>query len=151
MINRPASLSIRALAALTDSAIVFGVWYFAISSWGQEGTLSGTASVTAGGDKVLTGWPAILVLLVTAAFWILPEWFLGATVGKLLTGLRVRSVEGEQINLTQSLQRNLLRLVDFFPFYLTGLICAAVTPNRQRLGDLWAKTIVVRNKRSVLS
>jgi hypothetical protein len=44
------------------------------------------------------------------------------------------------------LKRNLLRLVDFFPFYLTGFLAAKLTPNHQRLGDLWAQTIVVNRK-----
>lgn len=46
----------------------------------------------------------------------------------------------------QSVKRNVLRLVDFFPFYVTGFVIASLTPNRQRLGDLWAKTIVVINE-----
>jgi uncharacterized RDD family membrane protein YckC len=58
----------------------------------------------------------------------------------------VTTLRGGSISLGQSLKRNVLRLLDFFPFYLTGFVAAALTPNRQRLGDLWAKTIVVSRK-----
>lgn len=37
----------------------------------------------------------------------------------------------------------MLRLLDFFPWYLTGFTAAKLTSQHQRLGDLWAKTLVV--------
>ena len=107
---------------------------------------TGNVSLNDGTDKVLVGTPALLLLAATAAFWIVPEWLAGATLGKWLFRIRVTSLEGQDITLTQSLKRNLLRLVDFFPFYLTGFLLVALTPSHQRLGDLWAKTIVVPRK-----
>ena len=96
------------------------------------------------GSKVVTGAPALALFLFTALYWIIPEWLLGATIGKLAFGLRVRNFAGEPVSFAQSAKRNLLRLLDFFPFYLTGFIAAKLTPHHQRLGDLWAKTIVAR-------
>lgn len=146
--NKPVSLSVRVIAALIDSLLMSVIWYYSIEVWGHTQSSGSPTSVTAGGDKVLTGWAAVLLLLLTAAFWILPEWIAGATIGKFVCGLRVRSRDGRPIGLIQSVKRNSLRIVDFFPFYIPGFICAALTPNRQRLGDLWADTIVVHPKGS---
>jgi len=90
--------------------------------------------------------PALLLMLATAAFWIFPEWLLGSTMGKWACDLKVTTLNGMSISFMQSLKRNVLRLLDFFPFYLPGFATASLTPNRQRLGDLWAKTIVVPKK-----
>lgn len=96
-----------------------------------------------GEGKVLTGLPALVLFLATAAYWMIPEGFASATLGKLVCGLRVVGLDGQKITFLQSVQRNLLRIKDSFPFYLTGFIAARLSPLRQRLGDLWAKTIVV--------
>ncbi len=146
--NRTSGLGIRSIAAIVDSAIVFLAWYYTIEILGRSPELHDLTSVTTGGDKVLAGTPALLLLLATAAFWIIPEWLASATLGKLIFGLRVASVDGQQISFVQALQRNILRLIDFFPFYLTGFLTASLTPNHQRLGDLWAKTVVIRRSGS---
>ncbi|MBS1841810.1 MAG: RDD family protein [Acidobacteria bacterium] len=139
----PAKLGMRAFAAILDSLLATGVWYLIISMWGHTDSEGALTSATVSGDKVLTGGPALLLMLGTAAYWIVPEWLAGLTIGKLICGLRVVRPDGRSISLGQSLKRNLLRALDFFPFYLTGFFAAKLTPNRQRLGDLWAGTIVV--------
>ena len=41
--------------------------------------------------------------------------------------------------------RNLLRIVDGLPaFYIVGIVCIALTPNKQRVGDMAANTLVVK-------
>src|SRR5436305_10371802 len=87
-------------------------------------------------------------MLGTAAYSIIPEWLTDGTPGKFLFALRVTTTYGRRISLAQSLKRNVLRLIDFFPFYLPGFISACLTPNHQRLGDLWAKSMVVKNDRN---
>ena len=141
----PSSLWLRTLSAIIDSVLVTLFWYYVIDLFGHPEAV-GSDSASFGGDKVVTGAPAFLVFLATAAFWILPEWLASATLGKLLCGLRVVSLDGREISFSQSIKRNLLRLLDAFPFYLTGFVAAALSPRHQRLGDLWAKTIVVRKR-----
>jgi uncharacterized RDD family membrane protein YckC len=69
----------------------------------------------------------------------------GRTPGKRWTHLRVVRVHGEAVDLPASAVRNLLRLVDFLPTaYLVGLLCIILTKRNQRLGDLAAGTIVIR-------
>jgi uncharacterized RDD family membrane protein YckC len=98
---------------------------------------------------------ALAVLLVFALTW---GYFIffelvwnGQTPGKRATGVRVLTVRGEPVTLVHSLVRNLLRLVDALPSaYMIGVITILVTPRSQRLGDLAAGTIVVRERRAEL-
>ena len=143
-------LLVRAVAATLDSLLVCALWYYFIEAWGHTGTADTLTSETASTGKVVTGMPAVSLLLLTACYWMIPEWILGATIGKLALGLRVTTLDARPISFGQSFKRNLLRLVDFFPFYLTGFLAAKLTPNHQRIGDLWAQTIVISTKNNSL-
>jgi uncharacterized RDD family membrane protein YckC len=73
----------------------------------------------------------------------------GRTLGKRWNGLRVVRTDGRPITLLPSLARNLLRPVDFLPFgYLVGIVSVLVTQKNQRLGDLVAGTLVIRERRT---
>ena len=148
--QKPASLGIRSVAAILDSVVISVVWYAVIRTWGEVDPASGSVLSVSFNDTTLTGAPALLLLVATAAFWILPEWLLGATLGKWACGLRVATFTGGTISFGQALKRNVLRIVDCFPFYLPGFITAKLTPRRQRLGDLWANTIVIPQKTSTV-
>ena len=96
-----------------------------------------------------------VVVFVLLVFQFLLQWFYGAffetywngqTPGKWLLGLRVISVDGRPINLSQAIVRNLLRLADLFPTGIVGLVSMTVTQRFQRLGDLAAGTMVVENQ-----
>lgn len=68
----------------------------------------------------------------------------GQTPGKRALGLRVVSEDATPIGWNDSFVRNLLRVVDFLPFfYLTGLVSLMLTDRFQRLGDLAGGTLVV--------
>jgi len=68
----------------------------------------------------------------------------GQTPGKRIMRIRVLSVEGQAINASQAVLRNILRVVDALPsFYLLGLVSAAMNDRFQRLGDLACGTMVV--------
>jgi uncharacterized RDD family membrane protein YckC len=72
----------------------------------------------------------------------------GQTVGKKLFGLRVIQESGVRVGWLQALLRNLARPVDRLPmFYLVGGAAALFTGSQQRLGDLLAGTVVVRERR----
>ena len=68
----------------------------------------------------------------------------GQTPGKRVMGLRVQKVGGYAIGWTEALIRNLLRIVDGFFFYALGVVVMLITRRHQRIGDLAAGTIVVR-------
>lgn len=123
----------RSLASLLDNVtwIFFYLWIYV---WVVGGAF--LASDTAG----------IVALLVFFSLWFnyfaVCEWRWGQTIGKNATGIEVRSVDGvERLTYGQASIRNLLRLIDFF---VIGEVMIATGKHKQRLGDLAAKTVVVR-------
>jgi uncharacterized RDD family membrane protein YckC len=69
----------------------------------------------------------------------------GRTPGKRATGLRVVRESGQPVGFTASAIRNLVRLLDMLPFsYAIGIVAILVSSKNQRLGDMAAGTIVVR-------
>ena len=74
----------------------------------------------------------------------------GRTPGKSITGLRVVRSSGRPLDFTASMIRNVLRLVDGMTLsYLPTIVSIAVTRRNQRLGDLAADTIVIRDRRAI--
>jgi uncharacterized RDD family membrane protein YckC len=72
----------------------------------------------------------------------------GRTPGKRWSNLRVVCDDGSPVTFRGSALRNVLRLVDILPaLYLVGTIAIFATRNNQRLGDLAAGTLVVREPR----
>src|SRR5262245_24805392 len=89
----------------------------------------------------------ISYFVISIGYGILLEWiWRGQTIGKRLLRLRVMDAEGLRLQINQVVMRNLLRFVDMLPaFYLVGGIAALINRRGQRLGDLAANTLVVRN------
>jgi uncharacterized RDD family membrane protein YckC len=91
----------------------------------------------------------ISYFIVSIGYGILLEWvWRGQTIGKRLLRLRVMDVEGMRLQFNQIVVRNLLRFVDSLPaFYFVGGVTCWLNSKSQRLGDIAANTIVVRNPR----
>jgi len=78
-------------------------------------------------------------------------WWNGQTPGKRAFRLRVIKTEGYAIGFYEAMIRNLLRAADFVPlFYAAGFLTAMGNPRLQRIGDLVAGTMVVRERKPVL-
>lgn len=93
------------------------------------------------------------LLFIVAFFlqWLYPVffeiYFHGQTPGKKRMQLQVLLIDGTMVNWSASLLRNLLRTVDFLPFfYALGLMTMLMSRDFRRLGDLAANTIVVYKK-----
>ncbi|MCD8138876.1 MAG: Maf family nucleotide pyrophosphatase [Planctomycetaceae bacterium] len=89
-------------------------------------------------------------LLGLAVFMGITEGMFGCTPGKYLAGLRVRSVLGGPPTLFQAAVRNLFRGIDMYPLGiafpgLVGAIATFFNPKRQRVGDVFAGTVVRRH------
>ncbi len=70
----------------------------------------------------------------------------GRTPGKRAAGLRVVSDEGAPVGLSASLIRNFMRLIEGVAlWYLPAMVAVLATRHNQRLGDLMAGTLVVRD------
>src|SRR5215469_7580005 len=92
----------------------------------------------------IIGW-----FLIGIGYGIFFEWsWRGQTIGKKLFRLRVVDVEGMRLQFNQIVVRNLLRFIDELPvFYFVGGVSCWLSPKCQRLGDLAANTVVIRNPR----
>ena len=94
-----------------------------------------------GGFFLILGVMALLWLVYFTYF----EGTSGQTIGKKLTHIKVVKEDGSACDIGSALVRNILRIVDHLPFlYILGIILIAATDKRQRLGDMLAKTIVVK-------
>jgi uncharacterized RDD family membrane protein YckC len=94
---------------------------------------------------------AIVIFLVFLLNWgyftLFEAFWNGRTPGKRIARIRVIQRSGRAIGLFESMARNLVRYVDQFPsFYAVGVIAMFVTRQHQRLGDLAAGTLVVRDR-----
>ena len=88
------------------------------------------------------------VFLVQWGYFTLFEAFWnGRTPGKRVARIRVIQRSGRAIGLFESMARNLVRYVDQIPFcYAVGVIAMFATRQHQRLGDLAAGTLVIRDR-----
>ncbi len=147
-----AGLGSRFVAALIDGLIQGGV-FMALA------ILAGGASAGSQGIEELEGGLAAgiaLALLLVAMFLIFfgyhvafETWASGRTPGKRWTGLRVVRVGGAPVSFLPSAVRNLVRVVDFLPTaYGVGIVALLANSRNQRLGDLAAGTLVVRERQT---
>jgi uncharacterized RDD family membrane protein YckC len=93
----------------------------------------------------------LLPFILLFGYYIIIEWFWdGRSVGKKLFRLRIIDQNGLNLSFPQVLLRNLLRVVDALPlFYVAGGICSMLSPRWQRLGDLAAGTLVIREHKTI--
>jgi uncharacterized RDD family membrane protein YckC len=90
--------------------------------------------------------------LIGIGYAIVCEYFWkGQTLGKWLLGIRVLDQSGLELQFSQVALRNILRPIDTLPVWgLVGGIFILWTEHRQRLGDLAAGTVVIRERRAEL-
>jgi len=141
---RTANLGSRILAYLIDMVVVVGgivAGLFAVALLGQAS------------DVVVPDWVALTIVLV-----LLPAWWLGyfiafetlwrgRTLGKAALGLRVVTKEGAPVRFRHAAIRALLGIVDFLVMGgFFAVVFILLTRDNQRLGDLVAGTLVLRER-----
>ncbi len=103
-------------------------------------------------SKVSMQWAVALRIFIFFLFnWgyftLFEAFWNGRTPGKRVARIRVIQRSGQAIGLFESMARNLIRYVDQIPFfYAVGVITMFATRQHQRLGDLAAGTLVVRDR-----
>ena len=91
----------------------------------------------------------IILFLIVSGYFAFFEWvWSGQTPGKRWLKLRVIREDGRPLTFWEAIVRNLLRTFDIMPapFYSIGLISVFVSGIDQRVGDLIAGTVVVRER-----
>ncbi|HSN89728.1 MAG TPA: RDD family protein [Anaeromyxobacteraceae bacterium] len=144
-----AGLGPRALAYLVDLFLVFLAWVTALLLYSVSGDLLRRLQALSAAGQIL----AVLTVFLSSWGWDVAWETLGRgqTPGKRALGLRVVRADGAPIGLVESLARNLLRAVEVPLGYAPAVLAVALGPRRQRLGDLVAGTLVVRERRYDLS
>lgn len=118
------------------------------------GLLVGTLAYGLSGEELYARWPGrgqqitfgmmvpgLAAIGVIVGHTALLEIFTrGRSLGKLVTGLRVANLDGTPPRAWQSLVRCLLKSFDLIAYLL--LILPLISPHRQRLGDMVARTVV---------
>ena len=90
---------------------------------------------------------AVLFFGVYLTYFVILEAIWSRTVGKYVQGLVVRKLDGTPCDFRAALIRSMLRIVEVNPLLLGGIPAGLViiaSPRKQRLGDLFAGTLVVR-------
>jgi uncharacterized RDD family membrane protein YckC len=153
-----ASIGNRFLAVAIDHfiqflSIILIAWLFISLSSTSVGQAD--AGVTQWFDEMPKWTMAIMVLavfLIFASYFIFFEWLWdGQTPGKRLMKLRVIRDDGRPITLWEAIARNLLRVFDAapgfaVPIYSVGLIVIFLSGRDQRVGDIFAGTVVIRER-----
>src|SRR4030095_15427975 len=91
----------------------------------------------------------VILFLIFSGYFAFFEWiWSGQTPGKRWLKLRVIREDGRPITFWEAIVRNLLRTFDMMPapFYSIGLISVFISSIDQRVGDLIAGTVVVRER-----
>jgi uncharacterized RDD family membrane protein YckC len=70
----------------------------------------------------------------------------GRTPGKRAAGIRVVRSGGRPVTFVRSMLRNIMRVIDAIGFYFVGMVTIFITTNNQRLGDMAADTLVIRDR-----
>jgi uncharacterized RDD family membrane protein YckC len=152
-----ASIGNRFLAVLIDHfiqymTILIVAWAFL--SWSGVGDMNSIErdELMAQMSKWTIALMIIILFLVFAGYFIFFEWIWnGQTPGKRLLKLRVIREDGRPITLWEAVARNLLRIFDAIPgfvvpIYSLGLISIFLSSRDQRFGDMFAGTVVIRER-----
>jgi len=153
-----ASIGNRFLAVAIDHVIQYTVMiiltivFFNVTSFGSAMSEGGMAYVFNEMPKWTIAILIIILFLVFAGYFIFFEWLWnGQTPGKKLLKLRVIREDGRPITLWEAMARNLLRIFDaipgfVLPVYSIGLITIFANTRDQRVGDIFAGTVVIRER-----
>jgi len=144
-----ASIGNRFLACLIDHAmqaltiILMGIAFFALANY------SIFSDELTSAPKWVYAVAILVIFLIISGYFAFFEWlWSGQTPGKRWLKLRVIREDGRPVTFWEATVRNLLRSFDMMPapFYSIGLISVFTTARDQRVGDLVAGTVVVRER-----
>ena len=139
-----AGIGSRFLAQIVDSLIITAI-LIAISI--LAASLGGIFS---SGELALLVEIILGFILLAGYFLISEAAWNGQTIGKRAARLRVVGDHGEPLTLGQAAIRNLVRIVDFLPFfYAIGMLTLFINGRGKRLGDFAAGTLVVRDRERI--
>ena len=153
-----ASIGNRFLAATIDHFIQFfsigiAIWIlYYVAGSGMADDDGAFTKLAGEAPKWAVAIMVFIVFLLFTGYFILFEWLWdGQTPGKRMLKLRVIRDDGRPITLWEAAARNLLRVFDaipgiVIPIYSVGLIVIFLNSRDQRVGDIFAGTVVIRER-----
>jgi uncharacterized RDD family membrane protein YckC len=153
-----ASIGNRFLAVAIDHfiqylSIILIAWFFlSVSGYTTSDIVDSPDSFFASAPKWVIALMILVLFLIFAAYFIVFEWLWnGQTPGKRLLKLRVIREDGRPLTLWEAIARNLLRIADaipgfIIPIYSLGLVVIFANSRDQRIGDIFAGTVVIRER-----
>jgi uncharacterized RDD family membrane protein YckC len=118
-----------------------------VTEWVVDPEAGDDSQILRGIALSLGVWLLLDLFLTTLYFLLFETLWGGRTPGKRMTQIRVVGEQGTGVGWRESVLRNLLRAVDTLPAgYLIGVLAMIFSPRGQRLGDLVAGTLVVRDR-----
>jgi uncharacterized RDD family membrane protein YckC len=129
----------RIVATIVDGILLGIVSSIFTALFGTKTTSSGFSLTR------LSSGGSLLLFVVVVLYYVLLEGLIGRTIGKMITGIRVvDEATGNPPGIGKAAIRTLLRIIDGLFAYLVGFIIVVSSNRRRRLGDMAAKTLVVR-------
>ncbi len=153
-----ASIGNRFLAAAIDHFLQFFTIFLIVIIFLVAAGSPASDAVSSGEGYLSTApkWTIAIMILVVfllfTGYFVFFEWMWnGQTPGKRLLKLRVIREDGRPVTLWESVARNLLRIFDAIPgfvvpIYSVGLIVIFLSGRDQRVGDIFAGTVVIRER-----
>ena len=140
MIQTKPEIGSRIFAGIIDYSIILILTFILIATMG---------TANSEGEIVLDGLPMLIPVLFWFFMTIGLEQLLGRTIGNYAVDLKVIPIDSDQdkISFGQSIKRHLLDVLDMSFFGVVGILCIKSSERNQRLGDMWAETLVVKQKR----
>jgi uncharacterized RDD family membrane protein YckC len=137
-----AGLGSRAGAAAIDTVILGVIFVIVVIAI----VLVGFGDVSDDVLVLLLGIGALIIFIIFFGYYLLFETLnSGRTPGKSALGIRVIRLDGTPLGFGAVAIRTLLRVVDSLPVLnAAGILTILATPRNQRIGDLAAGTVVVR-------
>ncbi len=142
-----ADVGSRTLSIIIDLVVMLTLLYVVLL------LAVGALGVALSGAGTDAAWPVVVLVLLLnfLVLWGYPvgceTLFGGRTAGKAALGLRVVTLEGAPVRFRHAAIRGLFAFLDFYLLLgIPALITALVTRRAQRLGDLAAGTVVVKDR-----
>ena len=136
----------RILAAVIDHALLAIITMVIALPFGVSGAFMMMGADPMAAMAAAASWVTFMV--ISAVIWLVYfpyfESTTGQTLGKKLMGIKVVKEDGKKLTMPDAIIRTVLRIIDGLGAYVLGLIVILVSQKKQRIGDMAARTIVVK-------
>lgn len=126
----------RVFATLIDYILYFLVIMVYMMFFGKE---------TIDGYEV-TGLKTLPIMLFWFFYFVFVEGIWHATLGHQLFDIKVCQDNYDEIDIGHSFKRRILDIIDFLFFGIPALIAIHNNEKKQRIGDMYAKTVVIEDE-----